>query len=57
MSANHDAAGRPPAGNGPRVEERYGAFDLAPDSTIVYDAENEAAWLQSDAAVRLSARR
>ncbi len=58
MSANHDAAGRLSVpGTDPRDEARYGAFDLDPDSTIIYDAENEAAWIQFDAAVRLSVRR
>jgi hypothetical protein len=35
------------AGDSPRDSSRYGAFDLDSDSTVIYDTENEAAWIQA----------
>lgn len=32
------------------VDPRYRSFAVEPDETIIYDAENEAAWIQSDLA-------
>jgi len=58
MCANDDThRGSLAAGAGPRDNARYGAFDLQTDSTVIYDVENDAAWVQSDVVSPLSARR
>jgi hypothetical protein len=41
------------AGDSPRDSSRYGAFDLDGDSTVIYDTEHEAAWIQSDSSTPL----
>jgi hypothetical protein len=58
MCANDDAyRGSFAGGAPPRDDARYGAFDLEADSTVIYDVENDAAWIQSDVVSPLSARR
>lgn len=58
MCANDDAyRDSLGAGADPRDDARYGAFDLEADSTVIYDVENDAAWIQSDVVSSPSARR
>lgn len=47
---SHDDPDEP---NGPRDSGRYVALDMNERQTVVYDAEVETAWIQSDTAVEL----
>jgi VCBS repeat-containing protein len=57
MDDSDDAHRSLATGVDPRDGDRYGAFELAAEGAVIYDVENDAAWIQSDVATTLSARR
>lgn len=53
-SNSHDRPDRPREADDSRPLDRYRVSEPDPGVVVIYDIENEAAWVRSEAPVRLS---
>ena len=51
---SHDRSGRPREQDDTRPLDRYRVSEPEPGVVVIYDVENEAAWVRSESAVKLS---